>query len=162
MFAFVIFTFGICWLPYHVYFIYSYHNPQVGQKLHYRFQKCVFNTGIILNVVSASPPLNFLLFPDYEVASHQKHLPCFLLARNGENFSSVENHSYRLLIVKTAKYNRSPEMKKANKNSAVLGKRLAHRIVKQYHHLDSQYDYNIVRGDLDTLFESQVVYIVVW
>ena len=32
MFAFVIFTFGICWLPYHVYFIYSYHNPQVTQR----------------------------------------------------------------------------------------------------------------------------------
>ena len=30
MFTFVVFTFGICWLPYHVYFIYSYHNPQVG------------------------------------------------------------------------------------------------------------------------------------
>ena len=88
MFAFVIFTFGICWLPYHVYFIYSYHNPQVGQKLQYRFQKCVFNTGIILNLVSASPPLHFLLFPDYEVASHQKHLSCFLLARNGNHFSS--------------------------------------------------------------------------
>ena len=32
MFAFVILTFGICWLPYHVYFIYSYHNPQVEPK----------------------------------------------------------------------------------------------------------------------------------
>ena len=29
MFAFMIVVFGICWLPYHVYFIYSYHNPQI-------------------------------------------------------------------------------------------------------------------------------------
>ena len=29
MFAFVIATFLVCWLPYHSYFLYSYHNPQV-------------------------------------------------------------------------------------------------------------------------------------
>ena len=29
MFSFVTVSFGICWLPYHVYFIYSYHNPWV-------------------------------------------------------------------------------------------------------------------------------------
>ena len=29
MFAFVIATFLICWLPYHAYFLYSYHNPEV-------------------------------------------------------------------------------------------------------------------------------------
>ena len=29
MFSFVTVSFGVCWLPYHVYFIYSYHNPWV-------------------------------------------------------------------------------------------------------------------------------------
>ena len=29
MFVFMIILFGICWLPYHVYFIYSYHNPEI-------------------------------------------------------------------------------------------------------------------------------------
>ena len=29
MFAFVIATFLICWFPYHAYFLYSYHNPEV-------------------------------------------------------------------------------------------------------------------------------------
>ena len=33
MFAFMIVVFGICWLPYHVYFIYSYHNPWVRNFL---------------------------------------------------------------------------------------------------------------------------------
>ena len=35
MFAFVIATFLVCWLPYHSYFLYSYHNPQVyrGHRL---------------------------------------------------------------------------------------------------------------------------------
>ena len=29
MFAFMIIVFGICWFPYHVYFIYSYHHPEI-------------------------------------------------------------------------------------------------------------------------------------
>ena len=29
MFAFVIATFLTCWFPYHAYFVYSYHNPEV-------------------------------------------------------------------------------------------------------------------------------------
>ena len=33
MFAFVISTFLVCWLPYHSYFLYSYHNPQVLEYL---------------------------------------------------------------------------------------------------------------------------------
>lgn len=30
MFAFVTMTFLVCWLPYHAYFVYSYHNPKVS------------------------------------------------------------------------------------------------------------------------------------
>ena len=33
MFSFVTVSFGVCWLPYHVYFIYSYHNPWVRNFL---------------------------------------------------------------------------------------------------------------------------------
>ena len=29
MFAVVVFIFVVCWAPYHIYFIYSYHNPQI-------------------------------------------------------------------------------------------------------------------------------------
>ena len=29
MFALVIIIFVVCWAPYHIYFIYSYHNPQI-------------------------------------------------------------------------------------------------------------------------------------
>ena len=28
MFMVVVMTFGVCWLPYHAYFIYVYHNPE--------------------------------------------------------------------------------------------------------------------------------------
>ena len=34
MFVFVIGIFGICWLPYHVYFIYSYHDPDITRLLY--------------------------------------------------------------------------------------------------------------------------------
>ena len=34
MFAVIITVFGICWLPYHVYFIYSYHNPEIMRFPH--------------------------------------------------------------------------------------------------------------------------------
>ena len=29
MFAVVVWIFMVCWAPYHIYFIYSYHNPQI-------------------------------------------------------------------------------------------------------------------------------------
>ena len=29
MFVVIISVFGICWLPYHVYFLYSYHKPEI-------------------------------------------------------------------------------------------------------------------------------------
>ena len=34
MFVVIISVFGICWLPYHVYFIYSYHNPDIMRFPH--------------------------------------------------------------------------------------------------------------------------------
>ena len=34
MFAVIIAVFGICWLPYHVYFIYSYHHPEIMRFPH--------------------------------------------------------------------------------------------------------------------------------
>ena len=33
MFVAVIVIFGICWLPYHVYFIYSYHDPTITRYI---------------------------------------------------------------------------------------------------------------------------------
>ena len=32
MFAFVVLIFMVCWAPYHIYFIYSYHNPSIARK----------------------------------------------------------------------------------------------------------------------------------
>ena len=32
MFAFVVMIFMVCWAPYHIYFIYSYHNPSIARK----------------------------------------------------------------------------------------------------------------------------------
>ena len=29
MFVVIITVFGVCWLPYHIYFLYSYHNPEI-------------------------------------------------------------------------------------------------------------------------------------
>ena len=37
MFAFMIVVFGICWLPYHVIFIHSYHNPQIIKNIYLSF-----------------------------------------------------------------------------------------------------------------------------
>ena len=31
MFVIVISVFGLCWLPYHAYFLYTYHNPTVAR-----------------------------------------------------------------------------------------------------------------------------------
>ena len=36
MFAFMIIVFGICWFPYHVYFIYSYHHPEIMKSPYIR------------------------------------------------------------------------------------------------------------------------------
>ena len=32
MFGFVVMIFMVCWAPYHVYFIYSYHNPAINKN----------------------------------------------------------------------------------------------------------------------------------
>ena len=32
MFAFVVLIFMVCWAPYHIYFIYSYHHPSIARK----------------------------------------------------------------------------------------------------------------------------------
>ena len=37
MFAFVIATFLTCWFPYHAYFVYSYHNPEVESDYSFVF-----------------------------------------------------------------------------------------------------------------------------
>ena len=34
MLVVLIFNFGVCWLPYHAYFIYSYHYPDVKSFKH--------------------------------------------------------------------------------------------------------------------------------
>ena len=36
MFAFMIIMFGICWLPFHVYFIYTYHHPEIMKSPYIR------------------------------------------------------------------------------------------------------------------------------
>ena len=34
MFIFLIIVFGICWLPYHIYFLYTYHSPGIMESSH--------------------------------------------------------------------------------------------------------------------------------
>ena len=36
MFACVVLIFMVCWAPYHIYFIYSYHNPSIARKAYIR------------------------------------------------------------------------------------------------------------------------------
>ena len=56
MFSFVTVSFGVCWLPYHVYFIYSYHNPWVRNFL----VRPLFSNGYHLMIGSDFSSVFFL------------------------------------------------------------------------------------------------------
>jgi hypothetical protein len=103
MFVFVIVLFGICWLPYNVYFIYIFHDNTII-KLPFIKHVYLFLYWLAMANASINPLIYYTMNKRFELQSYIIHDLCFNLYRFHKHF----NHAFRLIFCGFVKISSEP------------------------------------------------------